>query len=349
MVGGGGCTRADMFAVTEDGREVDWQPAPICIDNEWRIGDSRLWVERDSGASGNGRPQSGLAAITIDHYSPRRIERDHGATSLRDGDETSLGLGKALETARRDVINRGHHLIPAVPTGTTDPVWIPEVARRGLIVIGRDRHLHTRPGEVEVLRAEGLRVFRLATKRDLTTWGYLVQLLHRWDEMEPFRTPQLSERSVQVAARSVGTSVDRLLGSGRGREATLRGPTRPGGRDASRRLHPSDQPAGRHVPRCATPATWRAAGSANSAPPRIPTEMPSKVKTTPKAVTKSAAWATIGARDAPATATPPPGDARVALDAAVSPRYARYTGTSASTQGEMNDTTPAMKASARLI
>jgi hypothetical protein len=39
MIGGGGCTRGDMVARTEDGREIDRQPAPICIDEEWLIGD----------------------------------------------------------------------------------------------------------------------------------------------------------------------------------------------------------------------------------------------------------------------------------------------------------------------
>lgn len=32
-----GCTRADMVARTEDGREIDRQPAPICHNEEWRI------------------------------------------------------------------------------------------------------------------------------------------------------------------------------------------------------------------------------------------------------------------------------------------------------------------------
>lgn len=32
-----GCTRFEMVARTEDGREIDRQPAPICRDDEWRI------------------------------------------------------------------------------------------------------------------------------------------------------------------------------------------------------------------------------------------------------------------------------------------------------------------------
>lgn len=37
MIGTDGCTRVDMVARTEDGREIDRQPAPICSDEEWRV------------------------------------------------------------------------------------------------------------------------------------------------------------------------------------------------------------------------------------------------------------------------------------------------------------------------
>jgi len=39
MIGEDGCTRADMVAIAEDGREIDRQQAPICVDQEWVIGD----------------------------------------------------------------------------------------------------------------------------------------------------------------------------------------------------------------------------------------------------------------------------------------------------------------------
>ena len=34
-----GCTRFTMVARTAEGLEIDRQPAPICIDEEWRIGE----------------------------------------------------------------------------------------------------------------------------------------------------------------------------------------------------------------------------------------------------------------------------------------------------------------------
>lgn len=99
-------------------------------------------------------------------------------------DESALGVGKALTIARRDVIHTGHPLIPQVPLGALDPAWIPAVATRGLAVIARDRHIRTKPGELALLRAHGLRVFWIGGKRDLSTWDSLVRLVRRWDDIE---------------------------------------------------------------------------------------------------------------------------------------------------------------------
>lgn len=99
-------------------------------------------------------------------------------------DESALGVGKALTIARRDVVHAGHPLIPEVPLGSLDPNWMPAVAARGLTVIARDRHIRTKPGELELLRAHGLRVLWIGGKRNLTTWDSLVRLVRRWDEIE---------------------------------------------------------------------------------------------------------------------------------------------------------------------
>ena len=99
-------------------------------------------------------------------------------------DESALGIGKTLAAARKDTIHVGHPLIPECPVGVLDPDWIPVVAARGLIVIGRDKHIRTRPQELRSLRDAGLRVFRIGGKRDLSTWDWLVRLVRHWDEME---------------------------------------------------------------------------------------------------------------------------------------------------------------------
>ena len=59
-------------------------------------------------------------------------------------DESALGLGKVLATARTDTIHVGHPLIPET----------------------------------------GLRVIRIGGKRDETTWGWLTWLVRRWDDVE---------------------------------------------------------------------------------------------------------------------------------------------------------------------
>jgi hypothetical protein len=63
-------------------------------------------------------------------------DRDHLRFYI---DESALGLGKALEAARRDTIHAGHKLIPECPLGVVDPEWIPAVAARDLVVIARDQ------------------------------------------------------------------------------------------------------------------------------------------------------------------------------------------------------------------
>lgn len=99
-------------------------------------------------------------------------------------DESALGLGKALTAARTDTIHVGHPLIPECPLGILDPDWMPIVAAKRLVVIGRDRKIRTRPGERELLRDNGLRVFRIGGKQDKSSWEWLTRLVRHWDEME---------------------------------------------------------------------------------------------------------------------------------------------------------------------
>jgi hypothetical protein len=99
-------------------------------------------------------------------------------------DESAMGLGKTLATARRDTIHVGHRLIPECPLGVLDPEWIPIVAQRNLIVICRDKKIRTKPGELVLLREAGLRVFCIGGKRDLTTWEWLRRIVKHWDRIE---------------------------------------------------------------------------------------------------------------------------------------------------------------------
>lgn len=99
-------------------------------------------------------------------------------------DETSLGLGKMLAIARPDVVHPGHYNLPAVPTGTKDEAWMPEVAALGLVVISRDKRIRTKPAELAAFRAVGLRVFWIAGTKDLSNWESIKLVVKWWDRME---------------------------------------------------------------------------------------------------------------------------------------------------------------------
>jgi hypothetical protein len=99
-------------------------------------------------------------------------------------DESALGLGKTLAAARKDTIHCGHPLIPGCPLGTLDPDWMPIVAQRGLVVIGRDKRIRSRPGERELLRDHGLRMFRVGGSQDLSTWDWLGRFVRHWPAID---------------------------------------------------------------------------------------------------------------------------------------------------------------------
>lgn len=52
------------------------------------------------------------------------------------------------------------------------------------VVFIRDKRIRTRPAELDAFRAAGLRAFGLASKRDLSTWDYLVRVVRHWDAIE---------------------------------------------------------------------------------------------------------------------------------------------------------------------
>ncbi|WP_031160521.1 hypothetical protein [Streptosporangium roseum] len=99
-------------------------------------------------------------------------------------DETSLCVGRALALLRRDVIHTHHRLIPEVPLGTLDDDWIPKVAARELVVITRDKRIRTKHAKAMLYAQNGLRVFWIAGKRDLSNWDTMCLLTRQWDDIE---------------------------------------------------------------------------------------------------------------------------------------------------------------------
>jgi len=105
-------------------------------------------------------------------------------------DESALGLGKTLAMARKDTVHARHPLIRECPTSSLDTVWMPSVARRELIVVCRDKHIRSRPVERLAYRDNGLRVFFIGGKKDLSTWEWLGRLVKHWDRIEDLVSSQ---------------------------------------------------------------------------------------------------------------------------------------------------------------
>ncbi len=101
-------------------------------------------------------------------------------------DDAIWPVGMALDAVRGDVLYPGHARLPEVPLETLDPVWMPIVGAMGLVVISRDKHFATRPGEQELYRLYGLRSIWVAGSKDppMSNWHYLRRLLRHWDEIE---------------------------------------------------------------------------------------------------------------------------------------------------------------------
>jgi hypothetical protein len=99
-------------------------------------------------------------------------------------DASALGLGKALERARHDVVYPGHPLVAPLTQDAPDDEWMKYVAEHEWVAIGRDKHIRTRPGERELFARHGLRVFRMVGIKDMSTWDELVRLVRLWDKIE---------------------------------------------------------------------------------------------------------------------------------------------------------------------
>jgi len=99
-------------------------------------------------------------------------------------DESVLGLGKLLARQREDVLYPGHPDLPEVPLGAKDTKWMAVVAEMGLVAFHRDKHIRSRPLELEQYRLHGLRSVLFAGKKDLSAHGQLELLERHWDSLE---------------------------------------------------------------------------------------------------------------------------------------------------------------------
>ena len=109
-------------------------------------------------------------------------------------DADVLGLAKLLVQVRADVTypgdpggvrHRRHR--PPCPIGSTsvlDEVWIPETARRGWLVVTRDRAIQDNRAEIAAVRDHGARMVTLAGGEAQTTWQQLEIVMSQWRRIE---------------------------------------------------------------------------------------------------------------------------------------------------------------------
>jgi len=109
-------------------------------------------------------------------------------------DADILGLGKVIAGMRNDATYPGDlgavihkRQRPACPITTPDvldTVWIPEVARRGWLIITRDNNIIANRREIEAVRDNGAKMVALNQQDAKNGWGQLEVFMTRWRDIE---------------------------------------------------------------------------------------------------------------------------------------------------------------------
>jgi hypothetical protein len=103
------------------------------------------------------------------------------------------GLGILLSTLRPDVTYPGdpggevHKRVrpPSVvkDVAARDTEWIPQVTEQGWLIVTRDRHIRTRPGEIAAVRRYGARMVALGGTEARSTFDQLEIVMCRWRDI----------------------------------------------------------------------------------------------------------------------------------------------------------------------
>lgn len=109
-------------------------------------------------------------------------------------DACVLGLAMLLCRERADFTYPGDpggrvkkRLRPPCPItlpDTKDVRWIPEVARRGWLIVTRDARIQERLPEIEAVRDHGAKMVNFASSDATNTWAQLEVFMTRWREIE---------------------------------------------------------------------------------------------------------------------------------------------------------------------
>ena len=109
-------------------------------------------------------------------------------------DADILGLGKLLGDLRHDGTFPGDsgaliHRRQRPPCPITDPAsqdteWIPEVARRGWLIVTRDSRIAENRSEITAVREHSARLVALNQQDARTKWGQLELFMTQWRRIE---------------------------------------------------------------------------------------------------------------------------------------------------------------------
>ena len=109
-------------------------------------------------------------------------------------DADILGLGKTLARLRADmtypgdpgatIYKRARPPCPITTTAVPDEQWIPEVARRGWLIITRDSRIQEHRAELAAVRRSGARMIALAGQDAGGTWAQLEVFFTQWRRIE---------------------------------------------------------------------------------------------------------------------------------------------------------------------
>jgi len=93
-------------------------------------------------------------------------------------------VSQALALVRDDVLYPGAPGCPIATPAAKDHEWLPVAGQHGWVVLMRDKHVRSRPGERRALREHSVRAFVLTGAGNYSRWRTLDLLVRRWPDLE---------------------------------------------------------------------------------------------------------------------------------------------------------------------
>lgn len=93
-----------------------------------------------------------------------------------------IAVRTAVAGVRDDVLYAGGPDAPA--ESTKDPIWLQQAGAGDWVVVMRDKHIRTRPGERQALVDAGVRAFCMTDSGNATRWQVLELLVTRWQRIQ---------------------------------------------------------------------------------------------------------------------------------------------------------------------